>query len=69
MSTASETPAAMKARFLARLAMEGIVLPPDQADAAAADFVVLDRHIRLIRTALAADASLPLGFAPPPGTP
>lgn len=67
MTTASETPAAIKARFLARLAAEGIFPPADQADAAAADFLVLDRHLRLIRTALAVDASLPLGFTPPPG--
>ena len=64
--TAADTPDAIKARFLARLATEGIVLPPDQADAAAADFLVLDRQIRLIRTVLAAGAPLPLGFTPPP---
>ncbi len=69
-ATATETPdeAAVKARFLARLAAEGIVLPPDQADAAALDFLVLDRQMRLIRAAIAPDAPLPLGFAPPPGT-
>ena len=68
MTAASESPAATKARFLAELASEGIVLPPDQADMAAAEFLLLDRHIRLIRTALAADATLPLGFAPLPAT-
>lgn len=68
MTTAPETAAAVKARFLAGLAADGIVLPPDQADAAAADFLVLDRHIQLIRGALAADAPLPLGVVPLPGT-
>ena len=62
-----DTPAAIKAAFLARLSAEGILLPPDEADAAAADFLVLDRHIRLIRAVLAPDAALPLGFSPPPG--
>ena len=58
------TDGAVKARFLADLAAAGIVLPPDRADAAASDFLVLHRQMKLIRDALPAGAPLPLGFAP-----
>jgi len=57
--------AAVQAGFLARLAADGIVLPPDQAAAAAADFLALHQQMRLIRASVAPDAPLPLGFVPP----
>jgi hypothetical protein len=57
--------AAVKASFLARLAAEGIVLPPNQASVAAADFLALHRQMRLIRASVAPDAPLPLGFVSP----
>lgn len=55
---------ALKARFLADLAEAGIVLPADDWDAVASDFLVLHRQIELVRDALPAEAPLPLGFAP-----
>jgi len=69
MTRASDISVAIKVGFLTILADDGIALPPEQADAAAAEFLVLDRHMQLIRGALAMDAGLPLGFAPPPSAP
>ena len=56
--------AAVRARFLADLAAAGINLPPGRAEAAASDFLTLHRQARLVRAACAAQAPLPLGFAP-----
>ncbi len=54
---------AVRARFLADLAAAGISLPPGRAEAAT-DFLALHRQVRLVRAACAAQAPLPLGFAP-----
>ena len=58
--------AALRTRFLAELAAAGIVLPPDRAEAAASDYLVLKRQMRLIHAACPPDAALPLGFTPAP---
>lgn len=56
--------AGIKARFLVELAMEGILLPPERAEAAASDFLALHQQIRLIRTVSPPDATFPLTFSP-----
>lgn len=61
--------AALKTRFLAELASTGIVLPPDRAEAAASDYLALNRQIRLIRAACPTHAALPLDFTPAAGGP
>lgn len=64
MTSPSQDKAAVKACFLAELDAAGITLPADLADAAASDFLVLHRQMRLIRDACSVDAPLPLGFVP-----
>jgi hypothetical protein len=56
---------AVSAAFLSALARAGITLPPDRAEAAVADVLVLNRQILLIRAACPTGAALPLAFAQP----